>query len=211
MSGIGTERVLKSYFNLTHFIIYCYQLCLNHSPDIVYRSSHWDDIRGKLPYELDSLVHWELSHLYFYQYRSSHWRCSVEVFLEISLDFQGKHLWQSLFFNKVAGLSCSFLRSELILCLIVKETSNKIEQKIYRLAPLKLLIKDHFQKQFLPNCQNFGGKKLWIIPRHFLGISWRFWMCEKPRHPDSMWKKSRHFCRIFNRTLKTQSNIISTP
>ena len=121
-----------------------------------------------------SWIHWfiENSRIFIFISTDSHRRCSCkDVFLEISLNFQGKHLCQSLFFNKVAGLSCSFLRSELILCLIVKETSNKTEQKIYRLAPLKLLIKDHFQKQFLPNCQNFGGKKLWIIPRHFLGTS----------------------------------------
>ena len=42
----------------------------------------------------------------FYMYRSSAWRCSVKkVFLKISQNLQGKHLYRILFFNKVAGLS----------------------------------------------------------------------------------------------------------
>ena len=36
---------------------------------------------------------------------SSHWRCSVKkVFFKKFVKFTGKHLCQSLFFNKVAGL-----------------------------------------------------------------------------------------------------------
>ena len=40
----------------------------------------------------------------FPSFRSSYWRCSVwKGFLRILAKFTGKHLWQSLFFNKVAG------------------------------------------------------------------------------------------------------------
>ena len=49
-------------------------------------------------------------------YRSSHWRCSVRkgVFRNFE-KFAGKHLCQSLFFNKVAGLGpkrCNFIKKE---------------------------------------------------------------------------------------------------
>ena len=38
-------------------------------------------------------------------YRSSHWRCSLKrVVLENFAKLTGKHLWQSLFFNLVAGV-----------------------------------------------------------------------------------------------------------
>ena len=38
-------------------------------------------------------------------HRSSHWRCSVRKgFLRNLAKFTGKHLCQSLYFNKVAGL-----------------------------------------------------------------------------------------------------------
>ena len=48
-------------------------------------------------------------------YRSSHQKCSMKKgVLENFLEFTGKHLWQSLFFNKVAGLvqvfSCEFCK-----------------------------------------------------------------------------------------------------
>ena len=36
-------------------------------------------------------------------YRRSHWRCSIKV-LKAFGNFTGKHLCQSFFFNKVAGL-----------------------------------------------------------------------------------------------------------
>ena len=37
--------------------------------------------------------------------RSNHQRCSIEIgVLENFAKFTGKHLWQNLFFNKVAGL-----------------------------------------------------------------------------------------------------------
>ena len=59
-----------------------------------------------------------LSALQFPSFRSSHWRCSVRkgVFGN-SAKFTGKHLWQSLFFNKIVGwgdcfwsFSCLFLK-----------------------------------------------------------------------------------------------------
>ena len=38
--------------------------------------------------------------------RSSHWKCSVKIgVLRNFAKFTGKHMYQSLFFNKVAGLS----------------------------------------------------------------------------------------------------------
>ena len=46
-------------------------------------------------------------------FRSSHRRCSVRkgVFRNFA-KFTGKHLCQSLFFNKVAGLACNFIKKE---------------------------------------------------------------------------------------------------
>ena len=47
------------------------------------------------------------------QNRSSHQRCSVEKgVLRNFAKFTGKHLCQSLFFNKVAGLACNFIKKE---------------------------------------------------------------------------------------------------
>ena len=47
----------------------------------------------------------EVSAIYTYNNRSSHLRCSVKkCVLRNSAKFTGKHLCQSLFFNKVAGL-----------------------------------------------------------------------------------------------------------
>ena len=44
--------------------------------------------------------------------RSSHWRCSVRKgVLRNVVKFTEKHLWQSLFFNKFAGL-CNFIKKE---------------------------------------------------------------------------------------------------
>ena len=43
---------------------------------------------------------WEL----FTSYRSSHGRCALQGVLRNFSKFLGKHLGQSLFFNKVAGL-----------------------------------------------------------------------------------------------------------
>ena len=63
----------------------------------------------------------------FPSFRSSHWRCSVRKgVLRNFAKFTGKHLWQSLFFNKVAGwgdclwsfsclllkISCYFISTE---------------------------------------------------------------------------------------------------
>ena len=41
--------------------------------------------------------------------RSSHWRCSVKkgVFKNF-IKFTGKHLWQSFFFNEVAGVVSNY-------------------------------------------------------------------------------------------------------
>ena len=42
----------------------------------------------------------------FSSFRSSHWRCSLRKHsLRNFAKFTGKHLWQSLFFSKVAGWS----------------------------------------------------------------------------------------------------------
>ena len=51
-------------------------------------------------------------------FRSSHWRCSVRKdVLQNFAKFTGKHLWQSLFFNKVTGWSDCFPS---FLCLLLK-------------------------------------------------------------------------------------------
>ena len=48
-----------------------------------------------------------------YSLRSNHQRCSVEKgVLRNFTKFTGKHLCQSLFFNKVAGLACNFIKKE---------------------------------------------------------------------------------------------------
>ena len=49
---------------------------------------------------------------YFHSYRSSHRRCSVgKGVLRNFTKFTGKHLCQSLYFNKVAG-ACNFIKIE---------------------------------------------------------------------------------------------------
>ena len=46
-------------------------------------------------------------------YRSSHWSCSVRKgVLRNFTKFTGKHPCQSLFFNKVAGQACNFIKKE---------------------------------------------------------------------------------------------------
>ena len=46
-------------------------------------------------------------------FRSSHQRCSVKKgVLRNFTKFTGKHLCQSLLFNKVAGAACNFIKKE---------------------------------------------------------------------------------------------------
>ena len=46
-------------------------------------------------------------------FRSSHRRCSVKTVVNRNFaKFTGKHLWQSLYFNKLAGLACNFVKKE---------------------------------------------------------------------------------------------------
>ena len=48
-------------------------------------------------------------------HRSSHQSCMKKVFLRNFAKFTGKHLCQSLFFNKVAGLrlqACNFIKKK---------------------------------------------------------------------------------------------------
>ena len=62
--------------------------------------------------------------------RSSHQRCSIkESVLKNIKNFTGKHLCRSLFFNKVAGLVCNFIKKEALpqafsceICKIFKKT-----------------------------------------------------------------------------------------
>ena len=50
---------------------------------------------------------------YSSEYRSSHWRCSVRKgVLRNYAKITGKHLCQSLFFNKVAGRSSTLLKKK---------------------------------------------------------------------------------------------------
>ena len=54
----------------------------------------------------------------FPSFSSSHWRCSVRKgVLRNFAEFTGKHLWQSLFFNKVAGWGDCFWSFS---CLLLK-------------------------------------------------------------------------------------------
>ena len=68
----------------------------------------------------------------FLSFRSSDWRCSVRKgVLRNFAKFTGKHLWQSLFFNKVAGWSNYFWSFS---CLLLKISclfyfSRKMEWK----------------------------------------------------------------------------------
>ena len=49
----------------------------------------------------------------FVKFRISHQRCSVrKSVLRNFTKFTGKHLCQSLFFNKVTGLACNFIQKE---------------------------------------------------------------------------------------------------
>ena len=46
-------------------------------------------------------------------YRSSHQRCSVmKRVLRNFIKFTGKHLWKSLYFNKVRPEACNFIKTE---------------------------------------------------------------------------------------------------
>ena len=55
----------------------------------------------------------------FPSFRSSHWRCSVRKSVPRNFaKFTGKHLWKSLFFNKVAGWGDCF-RSFLLFLLMI--------------------------------------------------------------------------------------------
>ena len=53
----------------------------------------------------------------FLSFRSSHWKCSVRIGVLLnSAKLTGKHLWQSLFFNKVTGWrNCFWSFSSLLL------------------------------------------------------------------------------------------------
>ena len=55
----------------------------------------------------------ENSDFYLASFRSSHQRCSLSKgVLRNFAKFTGKHLCQSLFFNKVAGAACNFIKKE---------------------------------------------------------------------------------------------------
>ena len=58
------------------------------------------------------LVQYSDADLNLFMNRSSHQKCSIKQRVLINLTkFTGKHLWQSLFYNKVAGLSLKFSRT----------------------------------------------------------------------------------------------------
>ena len=81
---------------------------------------HNDNLFPATCVKLISLQYYRLYN--FPSARSSYWRCSVRIGVRRNFaKFSGKHLWQSLFFNKVAGwgdcfwsFSCLLLK---ILCL----------------------------------------------------------------------------------------------
>ena len=80
--------------------------------------------------------------------RSSHWRCSVKKdVLKNFAKFTEKHLCQSLFFNKVAGLSGDFLYRTTLKCVHCKNEAREIDCLCYREVNAMLLastkIPDH--------------------------------------------------------------------
>ena len=58
-------------------------------------------------------IHVRVSAIWKYIFRSSHQRCSMKKdILKNFAKSTGKHLRQTLFFNKVAGGPCNFIRNE---------------------------------------------------------------------------------------------------
>ena len=79
----------------------------------------------------------ELVHVVISRNRSSHWWCSLrKSVLRNKIKFTGKHLCQSLFFNKVAG-SCNVIKNEALAqvfsCEFCEISKNKFftERKSY--------------------------------------------------------------------------------
>ena len=62
----------------------------------------------------DSILVWGVLQSVITNNKSSYWRCSVKKgVLRNFVKFTGKHPCQSLFFNKVAGQACNFIKKRL--------------------------------------------------------------------------------------------------
>ena len=77
--------------------------------------------------------------------RSSHQTCFIKEGVDkISVNFTGKHLCQSLFFSKGAGLACNFIKTQTLVqafsCEICKISQN-ILQNILQNTSVQLLLK----------------------------------------------------------------------
>ena len=70
-------------------------------------------------------------------YRSSHWRCSVTKGVLRNFEkFTGKHMCQSLFFNKVGGSSLQlYLKKDPGTGALVRILRNFLEDLFYRTPP----------------------------------------------------------------------------
>ena len=97
---------------------------------------------------------------FFYLFRSSHWRCCVEVsVLRSFVGFIGKFLCRDLFFNKAAGLwPAAFLKGRLWhMCSFLWVLQDFWEHLFYR-APLN----DSFCLFYLWYLANLRVKKKYI-------------------------------------------------
>ena len=63
-------------------------------------------------------------------------RCSVVGALENFAKFTGKHLCQSLFFNKVAGAACNFIKKETLAQMFSCEFCEIFKNTFFKRTPL---------------------------------------------------------------------------
>ena len=140
-------------------------------------------------------------------FRSSHQRCSMkEGVLSNFAKFTGKHLCQSLFFNKVAGLrsqACNFIKKEtlaqVLSCEICEISKNTFFTENIRAAASVCIgsgrLEVFCKKGVLKNFEKFTGKHLCCLCRSlffkkFAGI-----------RPATLFKRktpfSCKFCRLF--------------
>ena len=105
--------------------------------------------------------------------KTSRRRCSVrKVFLRNFTKFTGKHLCQSLFFNKVAGAACNFIKKE-TLAQVLSCKFCEISKNTFCTEHLWTTASGWFPEDF--KAQNLGSKEneklsfylftdiLWII------------------------------------------------
>ena len=72
----------------------------------------YHDWRRSAIQKSNETIHYQPCYTPFFSFRSSHQRCSIKKGAPKNFaKFTGKHLCQSLFFNKVAGL-CNFIKNK---------------------------------------------------------------------------------------------------